>query len=136
MSAFFALLGLQFIMNHGNMLVRVCFSGNAFKLKPHRRDFQPAGKRRYDIKLFFSGTQHKVYRLNFKNPNVSPIGRLNNTVLEALNRNEVLNELQLFRFFCPFSLPSCLFSFFGAALGHIYIPPFCNVIFSCLQNTV
>ena len=76
------------------------------------------GYLRDDAELLIIRAKHKVDWLNLKDLNVSAIGCLYDTMAQVFDWYEVLHELKLFGLF------SSLFSFCGAALGHIYIPPF------------
>ena len=110
------------------MLIGICLPGNALELQVHRRNFEPAGKGRNDTELFFAGTEHEVDWLDFQDLDEPAVRCLHDSVGNALNRNEILHEIKLFRFSSPlfhlFSLLCRLFSFCGAASDHNDIPPF------------
>ena len=84
------------------MLVGVCFAGDGLKLKLHRRDLQPAGKRRKDIELLLGRSEHEIDGFNLKDLNVPAICSFHDAVLNILDREERLNELKLFYSFSFF----------------------------------
>ena len=89
---------LQLLPYHGNMLVRIRFAGNGFELQAHRGYFQPAGKAGNNIKLLLIGAQCEVDRFYLQNPDITSVGRLNDSVPQILNRKVVLYKFKLFVF--------------------------------------
>lgn len=64
------------------MVVRVCFTGQAFELKPDRGYFQPPGKGTDNAVLLFRRPEHKVDRLNLQNTDKPIVRRFDNAAPE------------------------------------------------------
>ena len=87
------------------MLIGVCFPGDGLKLKLHRRDLQPAGKRRKNVELLLRRAEHEVDGFDLKDLDVTTIRSLHDAVTDLLDREERLDKLKLFGLssFCLFA---------------------------------
>ena len=87
------------------ILVGVRLPGHGFELQSHGGYFQPAGEGGDDPPLLLVGAEQEVDGLNLQDLDKPAISGFDDAVFELFDRNEVLNELQLFfwRGACPSS---------------------------------
>ena len=79
------------------MAIGVGFPGDALELQVLGRDLQPGGEGGDDVELLLLRAQHEVDGLDLQDLDVAIVRCLNDPVMDASDRDEILDEFKQLR---------------------------------------